>query len=73
MLKTDLFKIKYLQIACDLQEFLVEKGFIINIYSDYITVKGDIDPTEFLFIEYPEEVKLLIDYWIFSNNIKFVK
>lgn len=73
MLRTDLFETKYLQNCYDLQKFLVGKNITINIYSDYITVKSDFVPTEFLFIEYPKENKLLIEYWIDSNNIKFYK
>lgn len=69
MEKTNLFEAKHLNACYTLQEFLASKNITINICSDYRAVKGI--PTEFLFIEYPEGINLVIEYWADVNNVKF--
>ena len=72
MTKTNLFECKHLNACYKLQEFLHSKDIEIAIYSDYRTISNlDLEPTEFLYIEYPESIELLIQYWIDSNNIRF--
>lgn len=72
MLQTGLFELKNLKKGYELQKFLADKNITINIYSEYIYAsKFDWYKTEFLFIEYPENIQLLIDYWISCNNIEF--
>ena len=74
MTRTNLFERKHLEKCYSLQEFLAGKGISIDIFSNYrIVGKLDMQPTEFLYIEYPDEIDLLIEYWIDSNNIKFYK
>lgn len=72
MKKTNLFEWKHLKACYALKRFLKSKGMEITIYSDYIIVgKLDTEPTEFLYLQYPESegIELLIEYWMEINNI----
>ena len=74
MKKTNLFELKHLKACYALKRFIKSKGIEITIYSEYIMVgKLDTEPTEFLYLQYPENkgVELLIEYWMNVNNIKF--
>ena len=74
MNRTKLFDSKHLKACCELQGFLHSKGIDTFIYSDYVTVsKLDIQPTEFFYLQYPQEVELLIEYWTSTNKIIFFK
>lgn len=75
MAKTSLFKLKYLNSCYSLKKFLKNRGIEITIYSEYVTVgKFDTEPTEFLYIQYPnnKEIQLLIEYWAYTNNVEFL-
>lgn len=73
--KTKLFSKEHYAKCKDLQCFCALRGIQITIFTDYVTVsKLDSQPTEFIQLEYPVEIEsvLLIDYFVETNQIKFI-
>lgn len=72
MMKTGYFTPKYLKSAYRLQEFCAAHDIKIEIMSDYLEVsKLSLQPTEFFFLKYPISAQLLIEYWVYTNDIQF--
>lgn len=72
MMKTGYFTPKYLKSAYQLFEFCADHDIKIEIMSDYLEVsKLSLQPTEFFFLKYEKAAQLLIEYWIFANDIRF--
>lgn len=72
MRKTKYFYIGELRKARKLQAFLTEKGFICNIFSDYIKTGLCLEPEEVFFVKYDKSAQPYVDAWEFFMDVKYI-